>query len=359
MSLGTVISIHLCFAIKSQKLRETKHKQNKRIGISETSKSEKPNVLFIVIDDLRPALGCFDDRILTPNIDQLAQQSVIFTQAYVQQAVCAPSRISFLTSRRPDTTKLYNFKSYWRTFAGNYTTLPQHFKENGYFAASVGKVMHPGKASGGNDDYPYSWSIPAYHPPTQLNKTSKVCENPDGTLHENLICPVDVAKMPGKSLPDIQSTDHAIEIIKNISKLTKTSKNFTQPFFLAVGYRKPHVPFKYPKEYKELYPLDSIWMPPNNFFPPDLPTVAWEPYQMMRTREDVKSWNISYPFGPVPLKYQHLIRQNYFAATSYMDYEVGSLLSELEKAGFADNTIISFKGDHGNAMFYLKGEGER
>ncbi|XP_033096570.1 iduronate 2-sulfatase-like [Anneissia japonica] len=100
-------------------------------------------------------------------------------------------------------------------------------------------------------------------------------------------------------------------------------------------------------------------MPPNNFFPPDLPTVAWEPYQMMRTREDVQSWNISYPFGPVPFKYQHLIRQNYFAATSYMDYEVGRLLSELEKAGFADNTIISFKGDHGNAMFYLKGEGER
>ncbi|XP_071951486.1 iduronate 2-sulfatase-like [Antedon mediterranea] len=304
--------------------------------------AQKPNVLFIVIDDLRPALGCFDDRILTPNIDQLAEKSVKFTQAYVQQAVCAPSRISFLTSRRPDTTKLYNFCYYWRTFAGNYTTLPQHFKQNGYFTASVGKIFHPGKASGKNDDYPYSWSVPAYHPPTQLNKTSKVCENPDGTLHENLLCPVDVAKMPEKSLPDIQSTNHAIGILKNIS-----SNTIKEPFFLAVGYHKPHVPFKYPKDFKKLYPLSSVWMPSNNFFPPGLPTVAWVPYDDMRKREDVASWNASYPFGPIPLNYQRMVRQNYFASTTYIDYEVGRLLSALDEAGLADNTIITFKGDHG------------
>ncbi|ELU18596.1 hypothetical protein CAPTEDRAFT_96261 [Capitella teleta] len=105
------------------------------------------NVLMLVIDDLRPALGCYDDvqnKVLTPNIDQLASHSVKFTEAYAQQALCAPSRVSFLTSRRPDTTRLYDFHHYWRTFAGNYTTLPQYFKENGYFTQSVGKVFHPG-----------------------------------------------------------------------------------------------------------------------------------------------------------------------------------------------------------------------
>ena len=103
------------------------------------------NVLFIVADDLRPALGAYGDRVHSPNIDGLARRSVRFDHAYVQQAVCAPSRVSFLTGRRPDTTRLYDFGSYWREAAGNFTTLPQHFKENGYFSASVGKIFHPGK----------------------------------------------------------------------------------------------------------------------------------------------------------------------------------------------------------------------
>ncbi|XP_072171550.1 iduronate 2-sulfatase-like [Diadema setosum] len=108
------------------------------------SAAAKPNVLFIVVDDLRPSLGCYGGPIISPNIDQLAHQSAVFTNAMAQQAVCAPSRVSFLTSRRPDTTRLYDFGSYWRTHAGNYTTLPQHFKDNGYITLSVGKVFQGG-----------------------------------------------------------------------------------------------------------------------------------------------------------------------------------------------------------------------
>uniref|UniRef100_A0A8C8WUR5 Iduronate 2-sulfatase n=1 Tax=Panthera leo TaxID=9689 RepID=A0A8C8WUR5_PANLE len=105
------------------------------------------NVLLIIVDDLRPSLGCYGDKaIRSPNIDQLASRSLLFQNAFAQQAVCAPSRVSFLTGRRPDTTRLYDFNSYWRVHAGNFSTIPQYFKENGYVTMSVGKVFHPGTA---------------------------------------------------------------------------------------------------------------------------------------------------------------------------------------------------------------------
>uniref|UniRef100_A0A8D2DVW2 Iduronate 2-sulfatase n=1 Tax=Sciurus vulgaris TaxID=55149 RepID=A0A8D2DVW2_SCIVU len=105
------------------------------------------NVLLIIVDDLRPSLGCYGDKLVrSPNIDQLASHSLLFQNAFAQQAVCAPSRVSFLTGRRPDTTRLYDFNSYWRVHAGNFSTIPQYFKENGYLTMSVGKVFHPGTA---------------------------------------------------------------------------------------------------------------------------------------------------------------------------------------------------------------------
>ncbi|KAL5012835.1 hypothetical protein ScPMuIL_011386 [Solemya velum] len=309
------------------------HKRNKR-----------PNFLFIIVDDLRPALGCYGEKLLvTPNIDNLATKSIVFTRAYVQQALCAPSRTSFLTSRRPDTTRVYDFYHYWREFAGNYTTLPQHFKQNGYHTVSVGKVFHPGISSGGTDDFPYSWSIPPYHPSTEKYKMAKVCLDPDGKRYMNLVCPVDVKAMPEGTLPDIQSTEYAVEFLKNRSQLA----NQSDPFFLAVGYHKPHVPLKYPKAFLELYPLDDIHLAPDPHFPPGMPLVAWNPFTHMRKRDDVKKLNISFPFGPVPDHYQLLVRQSYFAATSYTDSLIGELLQALDQHGFADDTIISFVGDHG------------
>lgn len=302
----------------------------------------KPNVLFIVVDDLRPSLGCYGEKyMVTPNIDNLAKHSVLFENAYVQQALCGPSRVSFLTSRRPDTTHLYDFYSYWRIAAGNFTTLPQHFKENGYHTASVGKVFHPGKSSNFTDDYPYSWSVPAYHPSTQKYKMAKVCPGIDGKLHMNLVCPVDVGKMPEKTLPDIQSTQYAIEYLRNMSQ------HRDQPFFLAVGYHKPHIPLKFPKQYLDIYPLHKVPKVIDPFYPSKLPAVAWNPWTDIREREDVKSLNLSFPYGPVPENFSQLIRQSYFAATSYMDDQVGLLLSTLENEGFANNTIIVFVGDHG------------
>uniref|UniRef100_UPI00398EC26D iduronate 2-sulfatase isoform X2 n=1 Tax=Pristiophorus japonicus TaxID=55135 RepID=UPI00398EC26D len=301
----------------------------------------KLNVLFIIADDLRTSLGCYGDPIVkSPNIDQLASKSVIFKNAFAQQALCGPSRTSFLTSRRPDTTRLYDHDSYWRTHAGNYTTLPQYLKMNGYLTMSVGKVFHPGIVSNHTDDYPYSWSIRPFHPSTQKYKNAKVCKGPDGGKHANLVCPVDVEEMPEHTLPDIQSTEEAIRLLKSL-------KGVESPFFLAVGYHKPHIPLKYPEEFLKLYPREEIHLAPDPKVPSKLPPVAYNPWTDLRARDDVQALNISFPYGPIPEDFQVLIRQSYFAAVSYMDTQVGRLLNALDEQELANNTVVVFTSDHG------------
>uniref|UniRef100_A0A3P9I2L1 Iduronate 2-sulfatase n=1 Tax=Oryzias latipes TaxID=8090 RepID=A0A3P9I2L1_ORYLA len=305
------------------------------------AREERKNVVFIVADDLRTSLGCYGDSLVkTPNIDQLASKSLVFLNAFSQQAVCAPSRTSMLTSRRPDTTRLYDFKSYWRTHSGNFSTLPQYFKSHGYFTASVGKVFHPGIASNHSDDYPYSWSIPAYHPASFRFEKAKMCKGEDRKLHANLLCAVNVTEQPGGTLPDLESTDEAL-------RLLKSRADATQPFFLAVGFHKPHIPFRIPQEYLKLYPLDKMSLAPDPDVPKLLPAVAYNPWTDVRKREDVQKLNVSFPFGPIPEDFQLGIRQHYYAAVSYMDAQVGRLLSALDGMGLTDSTMVVFTSDHG------------
>ncbi|XP_056394409.1 iduronate 2-sulfatase [Hyla sarda] len=311
-------------------------RQQKFVTDSVTNK----NVLFVIVDDLRTSLGCYGDNIVkSPNIDQLASMSVRFTNAYAQQAVCAPSRVSFLTGRRPDTTRLFDFNSYWREHAGNYSTLPQYFKEHGYVTMSVGKVFHPGISSNRSDDYPYSWSVKPYHPSSEKYENKKTCKGKDGQLHANLVCPVDVSEVPEGTLPDIQSTEEAIRLLKKIQQ--------NSSFFLAVGYHKPHIPFRFPQEFLKLYPIENISLAPDPDIPRNLPAVAYNPWADIRKREDVQALNISFPYGPIPPHFQRLIRQSYYASVSYLDSQVGQLLNAVENLGLANNTIIIFASDHG------------
>ncbi|KAB1253045.1 Iduronate 2-sulfatase [Camelus dromedarius] len=305
------------------------------------SAADALNVLLIIVDDLRPSLGCYRDKLIrSPNIDQLASHSLLFQNAFAQQAVCAPSRVSFLTGRRPDTTRLYDFSSYWRVHAGNFSTIPQYFKENGYVTLSVGKVFHPGISSNHSDDSPYSWSLPAYHPSSEKYENTKTCRGPDGELHANLLCPVDVADVPEGTLPDKQSTEQAIRLLEKM----KTSAS---PFFLAVGYHKPHIPFRYPKEFQKLYPLENITLAPDPQVPAGLPPVAYNPWMDIRQREDVQALNLSVPYGPVPADFQRKIRQSYFASVSYVDTQVGQLLSALDELQLASSTVVVLTSDHG------------
>ncbi|XP_056457040.1 iduronate 2-sulfatase [Gadus chalcogrammus] len=301
------------------------------------------NVLFIMADDLRTTLGCYGDPLVkTPNIDQLASKSQVFLNAFAQQAVCGPSRTSMLTSRRPDTTRLYDFYSYWRVAAGNYTTLPQYFKSQGYTTMSVGKVFHPGIASNYTDDYPYSWSVPPYHPPSFRYEKEKMCKGAGGGLHANLLCAVDVAEQPGGTLPDLESAAEAVRLLRGLG-----DDGDDGPFFLAVGFHKPHIPFRIPQEYLSLYPLDQMSLAPDPEVPEGLPSVAYNPWMDLRLREDVMALNTSFPYGPIPKDFQLRIRQHYYAAVSYLDAQVGRLLTALDDSRLADDTMVVFSSDHG------------
>ncbi|RWS24829.1 iduronate 2-sulfatase-like protein, partial [Leptotrombidium deliense] len=305
----------------------------------------KPNVLFLVVDDFRTFISAYGDPIaITPNIDKLARFGYLFQNAYAQQAVCGPSRTSFLTSRRPDSTRVVGNKGYgyWRKTVGNFTTIPQHFKENDYYTMNIGKIFHPGPLSGHTDDYPLSWSEPAYHPSTEKYFHAKVCPstlNQTEALAQNVVCPVDVKTQPEGTLPDIQSADYAIDFINKYDK--------DKPLFLAVGLHKPHIPLKYPKHFLDYYPLSSIALPENRTVPKKLPSVAWEIYEDFRYREDIKALNVSFPYGPIPEYYQRIIIQSYYAAVTYMDAMLGRILKAYEKKFTFNNTIISFIGDHG------------
>ncbi|KAJ2938858.1 hypothetical protein O0L34_g18487 [Tuta absoluta] len=265
----------------------------------------------------------------------MAVNGVHFKNAFAQQALCAPSRNSILTGRRPDALHLYDFYSYWRTFAGNFTTLPQYFKENGYITYSVGKVFHPGESSGFTDDFPFSWSYVPYHPPTEKYKDAAVC--PDLTtkrLQANLICPVSVKKQPGKTLPDLQTMKQAIKILNT---------NSSKPFFLAVGFHKPHIPLKFPMKYLTKVPIDTVKPPKHPRKPEKMPLVAWHPWTDIRKRDDIDRLNISFPMGIMPKKWTLKIRQSYYAAAVYVDDLVGQLLSNVDRK----NTLVVLTSDHG------------
>ncbi|XP_018572452.1 iduronate 2-sulfatase [Anoplophora glabripennis] len=305
--------------------------------VSKNAFAKQPNILFIIIDDLKPAIRSFGYKnAYTPNIDALAEKSFLFTKAFAQQALCAPSRNSLLTSRRPDTLHLYDFYNYWRATVGNFTTLPQYFKESGYYTYSVGKVFHPGISSNFTDDCPYSWSAKPFHPKTEVYENSKVCIDKDGSLAQNLLCPVIVDLQPKETLPDLETLNESLYFLRNKNKIT------TKPFFLAVGFHKPHIPFRFPLQYLDYHPLKNITLPSNRWRPSLLPDVAWNPWTDIREREDIKKINVPFPYGPLPDETIREIIQAYNAATSYIDDLVGKLLNEVDK-----NTIIVLTSDHG------------
>ena len=178
-------------------------------------------------------------------------------------------------------------------------------------------MFHPGIASNHSDDQPYSWSLPPYHPPTERYKNAPVCLGMNGSGHANLFCPVDVTQQPGGSLPDIQIADKAIEFLGS----RKTSSE-EKPFFLAVGFHKPHIPLKFPAEYLNLHPIDSVRLADDGRMPAGMPHVAWNPWTDIRWREDIASSRPAWPWGPLSDDVARRVRQGYAAAVSYTDYQV-------------------------------------
>ena len=314
-----------------------------------SSKADNPNnlknVLFIAIDDLRTELGTYGhDFIKSPNIDALAARSIVFERAYCQVAVCSPSRASLLTGRRPDTNHVWRIADdeYWRNYT-NATTIPQYFKENGYVSIGMGKIFHPGAPSG-NDDSEYSWSLPYYHSVIRIDRNGKSWTSYEGYEDDQL--------------PDGDIANHALDILHEIKK--NRSLGDSLPFFLAVGFHKPHLPFEAPSKYYDLYPpTDQIDPPKNPDVPTDFPPIA-------RGLGEIMHYTDMKPFFPnstvcetnaqaslygkecrVSEEYSRILRRAYYACVSYTDAQVGKLIKELEDLGFADDTVIVLWADHG------------
>lgn len=244
-------------------------------------------MLFFAVDDLRPEIEIFggvpgtpSPKMHTPNIEALAKRSLVLTKNYVQQAVCSPTRQSILTGRRPDRTRVYDLYVYFRDVAANYTTIPQWFRMHGYNMSGMGKIFHPGHASGrgtdvGEHDYCCSWDGDNdYYWPKDDHQTE----------HTNAWEALDEAAVAADPPADFRSADHAVELLDDLPVVRK--RGDSRPFFMGVGFHKPHLPFVVEQKYLDLYPEDSIELPHDQQPPKDMPQVAWSNWAELRTFDD-------------------------------------------------------------------------
>jgi iduronate 2-sulfatase len=295
--------------------------------------AERPNVLLICVDDLKPLAGCYGDRVVqTPNLDRLAKRGLRFDRAYCNQAVCAPSRHALMLGLRPQTLGIYDLATRFRPVAPQAVTWSQHFMAHGYRAESMGKIYHGGH---GNGDDEASWSVPAwkargggkvrtYHDPASEPRV----KGPDarGAAYESA------------EVADDAYLDGALALVAG--ERLAALKDIGTPWFLAVGFIRPHLPFVAPKRYWDLYQRSAFSVPPRTV-PHGAPTYAPQFGGELRQYQDIPKK------GELDDDLTRALIHGYHAATSYMDAQLGKVLDALDATGQADNTIIVLWGDHG------------
>lgn len=298
----------------------------------------RPNVLFIAVDDLRPAIGAYGDALaITPNIDGLAKSGALFQKAYCQQAICHASRASLLSGTRPDTTRIYDLSTPLRKRLPNVVTLPQLFRQNGYFVLGRGKIFH----SFTMEDAP-SWDSPP--------QSGKPLDGTMYALPENKASAAKASYEKGikngpaferAAVPDNAYTD-GILAEEAVGEL-KSLKAKGEPFFFALGFIKPHLPFCAPEKYWAMHDREKLWPPPNRKLPEGTPSWVSQPGWELRAQYD----------GPTDQKvawnenFQKDLRHGYYAAASYVDAQIGKVLDALRTEGLDQNTIVVLWGDHG------------
>jgi iduronate 2-sulfatase len=293
----------------------------------------RPNVLFVMADDLRAELASYGSVALTPNLDRLAKRAVQFDRAYCQQAVCNPSRSSMLTGRRPDTLQLWNNGTHFRERNPDVTTLPLWFKTHGYTTRCVGKIFHNWHTQEKGDVR--SWSAPEFlhyanHGDDTPQVRGELPPNSASTIRNYGNSPLcECREVPDEAYYDGRVAAEAVRVLGELKD---------QPFFLAVGFWKPHAPMNAPKRYWDLY--DRARLPKlNPARPTGAPDVAFHdgreirgipPNQLTFTPEQAAE-----------------IRHGYFANISFMDAQLGKVLDALDRFDLTKRTLIVFVGDHG------------
>lgn len=318
---------------------------------------------MIAVDDLRPMLGCYGDQhVLTPNIDRLAKEGVVFERAYCQYAKCGTSRLSLMTGLRPDSIQVFSNRDKdvmsFLERRSDAVSMARWFKDKGYHTQSMGKIYHDGW------DVATDWSVPSF-PGREKEMLEIVNESRPGgptVIAERLACPVKQSPdVPDNHLFAGRMTDQALGILRNHGN--------EKPLFLAVGYRRPHLPFVAPKRYFDLYRPDESWLAKNPAPAAGSPVMAWfnsDGYVNTAkrvgltmpnppSREEAIEWNgyemrsyVGVPnHGPIEKDLQLELLQAYAACVSYVDAQIGRLLDELEDSGRREHTIVVLWSDHG------------
>jgi iduronate 2-sulfatase len=306
------------------------------------AQDERPNVLLILVDDLKPTLGCYGDAAAkTPNIDRLATRGMRFDLAYCNQAVCAPSRFTLMLGSHSTSTGLYGLGSSLRQILPNAVTLPQHFaKYGGYHTESVGKVFHVGH---GNEGDPSSFSVPPFK--------DKVIEYLDPNSTEGGLLTREEALFTNQKLnqikslprgaafeaPDVKDDEYAdgrvaVETMKRLQAAQLRRKQHGTAFFIAAGFVRPHLPFSAPKKYWDMHDPEKLPTPTFEEHPAGSPKVAH------KRGGEIEAYT--------PATTQKLIH-GYYAGTSFVDAQIGRVIDELDRLGLGENTIIVLWGDHG------------
>ena len=295
---------------------------------------QKPNVLFIAVDDLRPELNCYGkSHIISPNLDKLASESLVFDRAYCQVPVCGASRASLLTGLRPTRNRFLGYSTRVSEDAPGALTLPQHFKDHGYHTISNGKIFHHR-----DDMAEESWSEKPWHPNESGTnwrdyvleenvKISAQSERGNGPSYE-------IADVPDEAYFDGKTAAKTIEDLKRLSKQDK-------PFFLAAGFLKPHLPFNAPKKYWDLYDEETIELAANDYRPKNAPDAAMHNWGELRNYTDILR------NGQLTDEKARRLVHGYYACVSYTDAQIGKVLQALQDLELVDNTIIILWGDHG------------
>lgn len=319
-------------------------------GVSQ--EESRPNVLLIMVDDLKPTLGVYGDSIaVSPHVDELGREGLVFNRAYNNQAVCAPSRYNIMLGSRSTSTGIYNFGKEFREVIPNAVTMSQHFMNAGYHAESMGKVFHIGH---GNTNDEASWSIPHFKEKVieyvdpestkrELTREEAYFEN----THMYIKDTPPIHQMPRGAAweaPDVLDDAYADGRVANhaIDRLRKLKDKPDQPFFMAVGFARPHLPFSVPKKYWDLYNPGDLPMPDYEKAPEGAPD-----FTKKRDHEMAQ-------FFPVPVgkdvyddDLKRKLIHGYYASVSYMDAQLGKVMGELKRLGLDENTIVVLWGDHG------------
>lgn len=296
-----------------------------------------PNILFIAVDDLRPELACYGkSHIHSPNIDALAKRGVLFERAYCMVPTCGASRASLMTGLRPSRSRFKNYLTWAEKDAAGTTTLNTHLKNNNYTTVGLGKIFHH------KTDSSIGWSRPPWRPTTSDWHDQPAMRRAIRTHAERYPEREKIRGMPYESFdaPDEDYRDGQIAS-KAIEQLEGFANDPDQPFFLAVGFFKPHLPFCAPKKYWDLYDESKIKLPDNNYPPKDAPRGA------VHTSGELRAYATIPPKGPVSKMTARKLIHGYYACVSFTDAQIGRVIDSLDRLGMADNTIIVLWGDHG------------